>query len=82
MYVEIYCQVTEIFIKTSINVRKNGESSFVYEVCACACPLSGINMYVATHNNWLNKFYSFSALNMTLAFDKIGGCGLINKVHQ
>ena len=33
-------------------------------------------------NNWLNKFYGFQLVYMTLAVDNMDGCGLISKVHQ
>ena len=49
-------------------------------MCVCVCLSSRVlitNCMTCTCNNWLNLFYSFSVY-MTLATDKMDGCGLSN----
>ena len=54
-------------------------------VCVCVClPLRAL---ITSHvkgmcNNQIRQFYGFLFLYMTLAVDKLNGCGLRNTVHR
>ena len=48
-------------------------------VRVCPPPRALITIHMkGTYNNWLNQFYSFPFLYMTLAIDKLDGGGLNN----
>ena len=49
-------------------------------VCMCVSA-RGINNKI-TRNNWIKQFYGFSFLYMTLAINKLNGCGFSNNASH